>query len=153
MKQTDHLTKPKLAARFERTALPLGVATLSIALVGPVLPLPLGIPMTVTGLALFATAALISCYVMFTKEMKSAQELGFDRTRDALIYANSAAGMDWRIVGLSGVAFAATFIIGFGLIGTPSSGGALLSFATSAYLSAIARLQRKWPSDDQRDVS
>jgi hypothetical protein len=149
MTKIDHQSGPTLDVRLSRSALPFGAVSLAVALVGSLAPLPLGIPMAIAGLILFATAAMISGYVMLTKEMKSARELGFDRTRDALIYSSSFAGMDWRLVGLAFSAFAASFLIGFGLLGKPNSGGALLSFGTFAYLGAITRLQRRWPKDEQ----
>ncbi|MBX9663612.1 hypothetical protein [Novosphingobium sp.] len=139
-----------LASRLERSALPVGGASISISLAVSIARLPLGIPMTVVGLALFGIAVLVNSYAMLTKEMKSAQELGFDRTRDAIVYASSTSGLDWRLGALALCAFAVSFIVGFGLTGEPSSGGALLSFGAFAYLGAIARLQRKWPSDNQR---
>lgn len=106
--------------------------------------------MAIIGLALFGIAALVHGYAMLTKEMKSAQELGFDRTRDAIIYASSLSGMDWRTMALGLSALATSFVVGFGILGEPSSGGALLSFGAFAYLGAIARLQRIWPSDQQK---
>ncbi|WP_147158697.1 hypothetical protein [Novosphingobium sediminis] len=123
---------------------------MSISLVSSFAQLPLGIPMTVVGLTLFGIAVLVNSYAMLTKEMKSSQELGFKRTRDAFVYASSTSGMNWRLSAMAFCAFAVTFISGFGLTGEPSSGGAVLSFGAFAYLSSVARLQRKWPGDDQR---
>lgn len=104
-------------------AAPVGGALVVTAFIGSNISFPLGVPMAVIGLVLFASAALINAYAMFTKEMKSAGELGFTRNRDAWIYAGSPAGMDWRIVLVAFFALAASFTIGFGALEGQAAAG------------------------------
>lgn len=143
----DLTSKPSIADRLARLAIPVSLSSLSIALIGPIVPISLGVPMAIAGLVIFTAAALLSGYAMFTIEMKSAEELGFERNRDLLLYVGSPAGMDWKLSTMAFIALAVSFLVGFGAFAKPNGGGALLAFATFAFLGSVARIQRKWPND------
>lgn len=101
------------------------------------------------GLLTFVIAVLIHGWAMATREMKSAEELGFDRNRDALLYSGSWFGFDRRLSFIGILALLIAVLLGFGVDDSTSGASGLLAFTTFALIGAVARLKRRWPSDDQ----